>query len=253
MAFEATSNNCARIYRHDITFDGSVMITGDYFQHKMTLEGIEEFVAADPEKHELLNDFRSIYNKITSSVEKGRFMGVREDHGFYSKNRDKYSASKTGKLLLVDKLDPNVHHIFFDDNINKDEDCCVDVWDLSTKERIPIEESYDTFLHEVDTLAALSDPDYFINAFNRCVSKREEHLRVHSGVEPFKHEEQKNLQTCSPNEYIERTVLPLLKPALKILDKEQPEDPLSFLAVYLVENKDKIANDTNQKPMRTIN
>lgn len=240
MIFEATSNNCARIYRHSVDYDGIVMATGDYFQAQMKLENVKALLDYNQGKYELLNNFKDIYDVFVNTIKRGRFLGVREDHNFYSSHKKNHTASRTGKLLLVDRTDAYIHQIFFDDNISRDEDCCVDVWDVSTKQRIPINESYDTFLHEVDTLEAISDPDYFIKAFNRSIIKRRDDLSAITEHKQVKTNDKEYLKTCTPSEYIEKTVMPLLKPAFTILEKEQPDDPVNFLAVYLIENKNKI-------------
>ena len=44
------------------------------------------------------------------------------------------------------------------------------------------------------------------------------------------------LQECSDKDYLRRTILPLLHPALKIVDIERPKDPISFIALYCLKN-----------------
>ena len=236
--FEAIRSKCARIYRQNIGYDESVMVTGDYYQDKMTFDEARLSINHSKNNCEIIEDFKGMYDRFNSTIKEGCFLGVREDHNFYSSSRKKHSASKCGKLLLVDKTDVNVHHIFFDDNINKDENCCVDVWDVRNKKRIPIEESYDKFMYEVDTLEAISDPDYFIKAFDKCIANRKADTS-HLQRKGLKTIEKDYLQTCPPSEYLASTVMPLLKTAFEILDKEEPEDPINFLAVYLMENKEK--------------
>ncbi len=38
------------------------------------------------------------------------------------------------------------------------------------------------------------------------------------------------------SEYLRKTILPLLHPALKLVDLERPIDPISFIALYCLKN-----------------
>jgi len=42
-----------------------------------------------------------------------------------------------------------------------------------------------------------------------------------------------DLQTCSAQEYLARTVYPLLAPAMQLLDDVRPADPVEYLALQL--------------------
>lgn len=42
-----------------------------------------------------------------------------------------------------------------------------------------------------------------------------------------------DLQTCSVQDYLQRTIFPTLYPALDMLERLRPADPVDFLAVYL--------------------
>lgn len=48
------------------------------------------------------------------------------------------------------------------------------------------------------------------------------------------------LQESTDSEYLRKTVLPLLIPALKLVDVERPIDPISFISVYCLKNKDRV-------------
>lgn len=45
-----------------------------------------------------------------------------------------------------------------------------------------------------------------------------------------------DLSTCSVEEYLSRTVYPLLQPALSIIDTVRPADPIEYLALILYES-----------------
>lgn len=42
-----------------------------------------------------------------------------------------------------------------------------------------------------------------------------------------------NIKTCSPQEYLQRTVFPILNSALTLIERERPPDPIEYLALYL--------------------
>jgi len=58
-------------------------------------------------------------------------MAIQDDYASWKKA---HFLSKAGKLLLVDQSDYNTQHIFFDDNADEYDQCCVDVRDLITGE-----------------------------------------------------------------------------------------------------------------------
>jgi len=52
--------------------------------------------------------------------------------------------------------------------------------------------------------------------------------------------EQEFLKSCSPSDYLKKTLFPHLIPGLNAIEKERPNDPLAFLALHLLEHKDSI-------------
>lgn len=67
-------------------------------------------------------------------------------------------------------------------------------------------------------------------------------------VEEEEEEEQKaedanewdKLQRASNEEYLMKTVLPVLYQGMKIIDQQRPEAPLDYLALYLLKHQDQI-------------
>lgn len=45
--------------------------------------------------------------------------------------------------------------------------------------------------------------------------------------------DENDLENCLPQDYLKRTIFPVLAPALHLLDKTRPADPVTFLATYL--------------------
>ncbi|CAH1400551.1 unnamed protein product [Nezara viridula] len=57
-------------------------------------------------------------------------------------------------------------------------------------------------------------------------------------IEEAEAEEEINLETCSARDYIEHTVGQILLIGLTILERERPENPIKWLARFLLFNKD---------------
>lgn len=238
--YKITSANCSRIFRRHAEADGSLMLVGDYFHNQTSVYGADTLVADNPDKYQLLEKFSDIYVEIEDRLKSGGFFGIRDDYQFYDANRRNIAAFRFGKVMIIDKEDYNVHHIFFDDEVSNGDECCVDLWDIVEKKRVSISDAYDKFLVEVDTIEAILNPDYFINAFNKSVKKREDDLvALDTGFDEATISYE-YLKTCKPSEYLEKTVFPLLLPAFQIVEEQRPCDPLNFIAVYLMENKDKV-------------
>ena len=238
--YRISPSNCGRVFRRHTEADGAFMLTGDYFSNQSAIYGADVLVAENPDKYQLLEKFSDVYVELEDRLTHGGFFGIRDDFQFFDANRRDMPGSRCGKLMILDQADYGIHHIFFDDEITNAEDCCVDVWDIAEKKRVPLDEAYGKFLYEVDPVEAILNPDYFINAFNQCVKRREEDIdnlnkaggdaRITPGY----------LKSCEPSEYLENTVFPLLLPAFQILEEQKPSDPLNFLAVYLMENKKRV-------------
>lgn len=239
--YKIDRSNCARLFRQNADFDGCLMLKGDYFAKQNSIYDIEKFLNVNADKYSLFDSFSQIYVDITETLKRDGFMGIREDYQFYDANKEELKGYKVGKLLLIDSLDKTTHHIFFDDNISDNENCIVDLWDIAKKQRIELKESFGKYLYKVDTLQALTDSDYFINVFNECILRREEDDKQEEDETKVKDQDTyEYLKACSKGEYLERTVFPLLLPAFRILEERKPKDPLNFLSLYLMENKEKV-------------
>ena len=46
-----------------------------------------------------------------------------------------------------------------------------------------------------------------------------------------------DLQAMSNEEYLQKTVLPVLYQGMKILDRDRPEAPLEYLSMFLLKNQ----------------
>lgn len=189
---------------------------------------------------ELYDEFEGIYNQMNETLDKDGFMGIKEDYEFFDSNKNLFQGFRTGKLLLMDLEDKNIHQIFFDDNISNNDRCCVDVWDISKKRRVRIEDCYNKYLVEVDTLEAVLDDDYFIKALGECVSNISNGSQISEKI-------QTTLQSYDNSSFLKEKIFPTLLPAIELLDKKKPEDPLLYLANYLLEKRSELEKQNQKK------
>ncbi|XP_052897777.1 protein dpy-30 homolog [Anopheles moucheti] len=49
-----------------------------------------------------------------------------------------------------------------------------------------------------------------------------------------------NLQSLPTRQYLDQTVIPILLQGLKVLAKERPQDPVQYLANFLLENRNRV-------------
>jgi hypothetical protein len=101
----------------------------------------------------------------------------------------------------------------------------------------------------VNLVDALLDPDYFMKAVDVCLKNRfgfseSELIKNEEQKMKAKEEEKKRINDlikelgkCDKISYLEKMVYPVLYPGLMMLDKERPEDPLTSLAIFLLQNK----------------
>jgi hypothetical protein len=151
--------------------------------------------------------------------------------------------SKAGKLLLVDHaggfaLVDNVQHIFFDGHIAADSLGRVDVRDLVSGEPLSLQTVNDLFVHRVNFFSAIVDPEYYIKAVETCDISLSKAILDSRKFPGLKHGESppsaEDLKDLTPKEYLYKTVIPALLPALEACQRDRPSDPIEFIAFYLL-------------------
>lgn len=147
--------------------------------------------------------------------------------------------AEAGKLLLVDHAggfaETKVQHILFDGNAQWRNAHCVDVRDVVSGSPIALDHSEGVFLHRVDFFQAITDPEYFVKAVDSCELEMSRRI-----VESRKVPRQETRATAAstaelpPKEYLYRNVIPALLPALEACQRDRPEDPIEFIAFYML-------------------
>ncbi len=93
-------------------------------------------------------------------------LGLRDYYPYWAAQKESDTA---GKLLLVDTSPAAVcHHIFFDDNIERDRAHIVDCRDSRTGESLPYTSTKGRWLVKAEPLHSIVDPQYFIRMVHSC-------------------------------------------------------------------------------------
>jgi hypothetical protein len=197
----------------------------------------DEINQIDPDEHTLTRDHLDIHQTVLEVLKKYAVMGIQEDFPAY---RASGWSSRMGKLLTVDQADYQTQHIFFDDNADDGADCIVDVRDVVTGEKLPFEQVIDMYVVKVHPHRAILEPDYFVKLIETAVAKRDAEIRQAeqaTGLEaPAGESEWEQLQRMPDQDYLMRTVLPVLYQGMRLVDMERPSAPLEYLALYLLKN-----------------
>ncbi|CAG9326290.1 unnamed protein product [Blepharisma stoltei] len=192
----------------------------------------------------IYRDFPSIQVAIQERLHRTASMAISDDFDYWYQNG---KQSEYGKLLLIDQTDYSTLQIFFDDNIGVDYGRIVDVRDVVTGEPIPYKKAINKFIFRVDPYRAIVEADYFYKSILGCEENWNEDIRKTEAGEVDEDKgvveeisEWDKLQQAPTEEYLSRVILPVLLPGLQVLDIERPDDPISFLALYVLKHQDMI-------------
>eukprot|EP00933_Yihiella_yeosuensis_P034811 TRINITY_DN2828_c0_g3_i1.p1 TRINITY_DN2828_c0_g3~~TRINITY_DN2828_c0_g3_i1.p1 ORF type:complete len:552 (+),score=122.51 TRINITY_DN2828_c0_g3_i1:138-1793(+) len=200
-------------------------------------------VAFKPKSYSLKPLHEAYAGIMHEILETSNTAAIVDDLAFWETNDRKSTA---GKLLMVDHAggyaETKVQHIFFDGNIRKGDAHCVDVRDVVSGDPIPFSEAEDVFCHRVDLFQAVTDIDYFLKATEACEMKMSQKIlesRRSAGLsQAAELEEKRNSAAAAsampPKEWLYRNIIPALLPALEACQRDRPEDPIEFIAFYML-------------------
>jgi len=188
--------------------------------------------------------YHQAYSGLTHQILEEVFTtAIQDDYQYWiGKGRD----SKAGKLLLVDDAETKVQHVFFDGHIRGDDAYCVDVRNVVNGEQIPYEDAKDIYFKRVDLWSAITDDQYFIKSLAASELKMSQRTVARKKAKQQSEEEMgpaellqllKDKDKVPPKEYLYRTVIPALLPALEVAQRDRPEDPISFIAFYMLRHQ----------------
>jgi len=172
---------------------------------------------------------------------------IQDDYEYWiGKGRD----AKAGKLLLVDDAETKVQHIMFDGHVHRNDAHCVDVRNVVNGETIPFEEAKDIYCHRVNLWSAITDEQYFVKQVAASELKMSMRTIARKKAKQQSEEEMgpaellkllKDKDKVPPKEYLYRTIIPALLPALEVAQRDRPEDPISFIAFYMLRHQKQYA------------
>eukprot|EP01022_Parablepharisma_sp_SALTPOND_P006343 TRINITY_DN1258_c0_g1_i1.p1 TRINITY_DN1258_c0_g1~~TRINITY_DN1258_c0_g1_i1.p1 ORF type:complete len:615 (+),score=67.56 TRINITY_DN1258_c0_g1_i1:2162-4006(+) len=190
-----------------------------------------------------LNGVQEIQVNLLDSLQKVCSYAIQDDFSYWNAKK---KTADSGKLLLIDDADYETQQIFFDDNIRDDpNDTILDVRDSITGEVISYKRAINKFFVRVESDRAILENDYFVKKIDECEKRRTEEIEnMEKGisleeeiVETKKVDEWAVLQQLGTNEYLARTVLPVVYQGLKEVDIERPKDPVKSFAFFLLKNQ----------------
>lgn len=163
------------------------------------------------------------------------------------------------RLLFVDPADYNTQHIYFDSKLGLgNEQCRLEVRDVISGEKLPFESFINIYAAQVEPHRALLESDYFLKLIEMCEITRDAEISAIESGQPFSAvqaqnpkdadvtilDELKQGETSKPQlsneDYLTKSVMPLVYNGLKILAAERPQNPLKYLALYMLQNQDKV-------------
>jgi len=201
-------------------------------------DGLPVPVAFEPTVYEFPPYHKAHEGLMYHILDKANTCAIVDDCDYW-KAKDR--VAEAGKLLLVNHgggyAETKVQHIFFDGHIQKDNACCVDVRDVVNGQPLSFAEADDAYMHRVDFFKACIESDYFIKALKTCEMKMSQKIldsRCVADEMVAKGEKPEELSTLPPKEYLYRTVMPALLPALEACQRDRPADPIEFISFYLL-------------------
>ena len=187
---------------------------------------------------EINTGYKDAYLSFIGKLTQNCTFCILDDYNYYKKHDDKH-----GKLLLIDPYDLDTLQIFFDADLHKNPDK-IDVINVVTKQKIPLENCLNKFVVNVEPYRAIIDINYFNHKIEECVNNRKEEITQMKGKQlPYPTEEeqfdlnQEELKKIPGDLYLKMTVLPLLHNALNMCEMVRPSDPIAFISNFMLINK----------------
>lgn len=167
---------------------------------------------------------------------------ILDDHSFFTNNNN-----KNGKSFLIDPYDYETLQIFFDSDLHKETEK-VDVIDIVNKKVLNSEYCKNKFLVNVDPRKVISDSNYFMSKIEICEANRIMEIKSFGAKEfplqplPNNLNLMDEIKKISSDKYLEMTIYPLLHSALNLVDTMRPNDPIPFIANFMIKNKNTLVN-----------
>ena len=204
-------------------------------------EAIDEFYQDDNNQASIQPcvGYKDIYLTFMEKISQNCSFCILDDYSYFIHNGNKH-----GKLFLIDPYDVDTLQIFFDIELDKYPEK-IDVIDVVTQKQLSKDYYMNKFVVNVEPYKAIIDINYFLNKIEECIHNRKSELLKMQGKDiplipndiklNFKNE----MNKLPGDMYLEMTVLPLLQNAINMCDMIRPPDPITFIANFMLINKDK--------------
>ena len=207
----------------------------EFYSQNKGNENAEEGNKVNPE---INTGYKDAYLSFMGKLTQNCTFCILDDYNYYLKHDNKH-----GKLLLVDPYDIDTLQIFFDADLHKNPDK-IDIINVVTKQKIPLENCLNKFVVNVEPYRAIIDINYFNHKIEECVNNRKEEITKMQGSQsafPAEEEQlelnQEELKKIPGDLYLKMTVLPLLHNALNMCEMVRPSDPIAFISNFMLINK----------------
>ena len=210
-------------------------------------EAIEEYYQDDNNQGGIQPSigYKDIYLTFMEKISQNCSFCILDDYSYFINNGNKH-----GKLFIIDPHDVDTLQIFFDIELDKYPEK-IDVIDVVTKKKISKEYYMNKYVVNVEPYKAIVDINYFLKKIEECIHNRKsELLKMQIKDIPIipKYEQlnyEKEMEKLPGDIYLEMTVLPLLHNAINMCDMIRPPDPITFIANFMLINKDWAKNLEN--------
>lgn len=164
------------------TDDLTALVMGTFEQpneHHAASSGLS-FYASHPNL-DIVSGFPAIHSFLTDKWRATETtLAIRDFYPFWFSKRE---DARAGKLMTMDPEDPDVHAMFFDDNILPHDPHIVDVRDARNGEVVDyFSTTKDIHLLHVEPLEAIQNEDFFIERFHASLASRK-HKQLEKALE----------------------------------------------------------------------
>ena len=207
-------------------------------------EAIEEYYQDDNNQGSIqpVIGYKDIYLSFMDKISQNCSFCILDDYSYFVHNGNKH-----GKLFLIDPYDVDTLQIFFDIELDKYPEK-IDVVDVVTQKKLSRDYYMNKYLINVEPYKAIIDINYYFNKVEECIHNRKsELLKMQAKDIPLIPKDinlniEKEMQKLPGDVYLEMTILPLLHNAINMCDMIRPPDPITFIANFMLINKDKAKN-----------
>eukprot|EP00736_Rhodelphis_marinus_P013817 Rmarinus@m.22297 len=108
---------------------------------------------------------QGVYDGLLSSLSQYQSLALRDCFAWWFANGE---SDDSGKVLLLDPSAADDHHIFFDDNVERNRLHIIDPRNVRTGEPLPYKDVINVHVVRSNPYEAITNPNYFVNEIAKC-------------------------------------------------------------------------------------